>query len=83
MKQNRIVLFAGKVGCGPLFSKTSQTSCECMIDLFGAPPSRADFLTFSKIVRLIRAENKTTQLWLQVELAEEKSQSLHSQKSPQ
>jgi len=34
-------------------------------------------------VRLIPAEIKKTQLCLQTELAEEKSQSLHSQKSPQ
>ena len=34
-------------------------------------------------VRLIRAENKRTQLCLQLELAEEKSQQLHAQKSPQ
>ena len=33
-------------------------------------------------VRLIRAENKRTQLCLQIELAEEKSQPLHSQKPP-
>jgi len=33
-------------------------------------------------VRLIRAEEKTTQMCLQIELAEEKSQSVHSQKSP-
>jgi len=33
-------------------------------------------------VRLIRAENKRTQLCLQTELAEENSQSLHSQKLP-
>jgi len=33
-------------------------------------------------VRLIPAENSRTQLCLQKELAEEKSQSLHSQKSP-
>ena len=49
-------------------------------------PSRANFLTAvasKKIVRLIPSENKRTQLCLQIELAEEKSQSLHSQKSPQ
>ena len=33
--------------------------------------------------RLILAENKRTQLCLQIELAEEKAQSLHSQKSAQ
>jgi len=32
-------------------------------------------------VSLIRAENKRAQLYLQIELAEEKSQWLHSQKS--
>jgi len=47
-----------------------------IIDLFDAMPSRANFLTsvaLSKGVRLIRAENKRTQLCLQIELAEEKS----------
>jgi len=57
-----------------------------VIDIFAPTSSRADFLmavAFSKwILRLIRAKNKRTQLYLQIELAEEKSQSLHSQKSP-
>ena len=57
-----------------------------MIDLYEARPWRANFLAavgFSKneCVRLIPAENIRTQLCLQVELAEEKSKSLHSQKS--
>jgi len=44
-------------------------------------PNRCRILKNS--VRLIPAENKRTQLCFQTELAEEKSQSLHSQKSPQ
>jgi len=55
-----------------------------VIDLFDARPSRDNFLmavAFSKgVLRLIRAKNKRTQLCLQIELAEEKSLSLHSQK---
>ena len=45
-------------------------------------PSRANFLTavLKAVWGLIQAENKRTQLCLQRELAEEKSQSLHSQK---
>jgi len=49
-------------------------------------PTRANLLNavaFSKIVRLIRAENKRMQLCLQIEFTEEKSPSLHSQKWPQ
>jgi len=57
-----------------------------VIDLFYATPSRANFLmavaSSKRVLRLIRAENKRTQLCLQIESAEEKSQSLHSQKSP-
>jgi len=56
-----------------------------VIDLFDAMPSHANFLTvgcrlLKKSVTLIRAENKRTQLCLQIELAEEKSQSLYLQK---
>jgi len=56
-----------------------------VVVLFDATPPRTNFLmavAFSKRVwRLIRTKNKITQLYLQIELAEEKSQSLHSQKS--
>ena len=55
-----------------------------VIDLFDATPD--NFLmavVFSKgVLRLIRAKNERTQLCLQIELAEEKSQPLHSEKSP-
>jgi len=57
-----------------------------VIDFFDAMSSSAKFLTaasFCKSVTLIRAENNKTQLRLQIELAQEKSQSIHSQKSPQ
>jgi len=47
-----------------------------VIDLFEATPSRASFVTsvdFSKkSVRLLREKIKRTQLYLQIELAEEK-----------
>jgi len=49
-----------------------------LINLFGAIPWRANLLTpvaFSKGVKIIRAENKRRQQCLQIELAEEKSQS--------
>jgi len=54
-----------------------------VIDLFKATPTRANFLTavaFSKCVRLIQAQNKRTQLYLQIKVAEDKLQSLHSQR---
>jgi len=54
-----------------------------VIDLFDATPWHANFQTavaFSKSVRQVPAENERTQLCVQKELAEEKSQSLHSQK---
>jgi len=43
-------------------------------------PKRCHLL--KKCVTLIRVENKRTQLCLQIESTEEKSQTLHSQKSP-
>jgi len=51
-----------------------------VIDLCEAKPLRGNFLT--KSLRQIRAENKRTQLCLEINLAEEKSQSLQSQNSP-
>jgi len=51
-------------------------SKQCCAIFLTADPSE------NECVRLIRAENKRTQLCLLIELAEEKSQSLHSQKPP-
>jgi len=71
--------------CKTSFLETSQESHERLISLtqhhrvlISLPLSPLQ----RKSVRLIRAENERTQLCLQIELAEEKSQPLHSHKSP-
>ena len=69
----------------PSLRKTSQESRKWLQLILFAHSHRVLISSprlLKKSVRLIPAENKRRQLCLQIELAEEKSQSLHSQKSP-
>jgi len=63
-----------KLDCALLFWKQAR-KCHCVLISSPLSPSRNECETNP-------SEHKRTQLCLQIELAEEKSRSLHSQKSP-